>query len=69
MYSSEDDAQGDNFISNSSFEKMHRFIIPITDITKAITFDFIVEDYSVTIKVKQDKYEADFKCSDLMYQS
>lgn len=59
---------GDHYISNTSFKKLHRFIIPVDDPTKPICIRCKPEDYSIIFRISQgDDYKADFRCNDLMY--
>lgn len=59
---------GEYYISNTSFKKMHRFIVPIDDPTQPIHIQCTPEDYSILFTVSQgDDYKADFRCNDLMY--
>ncbi|KAG2212328.1 hypothetical protein INT47_001688 [Mucor saturninus] len=69
LYASEDNGNQDNFISNASFKKLHRFIIPIKDASKPIIFTHVVKEYSILFTVKHDGHEADFEYGDLLYVS
>lgn len=64
MYSSKDLGHKDYNISNNSFKKLHRFIFPVKDATKPIVLGYSIEDTSLIINIKQDDYEADFKCQE-----
>ncbi|GAN09918.1 hypothetical protein MAM1_0303d09451 [Mucor ambiguus] len=59
---------GEYYISNTSFKKLHRFIIPIEDPAQPIRIQCTPEDYSILFTVAQgDDWKADFRCNDLMY--
>ncbi|GAA5803304.1 hypothetical protein HPULCUR_008783 [Helicostylum pulchrum] len=66
LYASREAESSNNTISNNSFRKLHRFIFPIKDITKAIEISCKVEKYELIFTVKQDDYEADYRCIDFL---
>ncbi|KAI8067341.1 hypothetical protein BDF21DRAFT_426445 [Thamnidium elegans] len=66
LYASGEEHPLNNTISNNSFRKLHRFIFPIKDITKAIEITCKVEKYELVFTVKQDDYEADYRCIDFL---
>jgi hypothetical protein len=57
----------DLYISNNSFRKLHRFIIPVTDTSKPIQFGCLVDNYSILFSVRQAEHKADFRCNDFMF--
>lgn len=67
LYASEDDLNEEDYFLNTSSKKLHRFIIPIKDITKPVILTYLVKDYSILFTVKHDEYEADFKYDDLLF--
>ncbi|KAG2234225.1 hypothetical protein INT48_001944 [Thamnidium elegans] len=66
LYASGEVEPLDNSISNNNFKKLHRFIFPIKDVTKAIQITCKVERYALVFTVKQDDYEADYRCIDFL---
>ncbi|GAA5812330.1 hypothetical protein MFLAVUS_005781 [Mucor flavus] len=66
LYASGEKQSFNNTISNNDFKKLHRFIFPIKDVTKPIEISCNVENYELVFTVKQDDYEADYRCIDYL---
>ena len=66
IYGSEEDVL-DCSISNPSFKKLHRFIVPVKNASEPIQINWKFQKHSLLFTVKHDDYEEDFDCDDYLF--